>query len=202
MAITHLPLYIVTAQALIYVWQMLNPDQIHLLMLDPYAVMVEHEYWRLLTFLFIIPVHNPIFAFFFLYLLYIYGSALEEAWDSFSFTIFYLMGVLGTVAAAFLFGGQNGAFFINTTIFLAFAALNPNMELLLFFILPIKVKWLAWLTWAWLAYQIFLAPPSIRAAILVSLANYFLFFGKTHFESIQAMVRSYWHRRKFKDWDR
>lgn len=201
MAIANLPLYIVVSQSICYIWVMLNPDYKHLLMLDPAAVVYGREYWRVLTFLFLTPDQNPLFAFFFLYLIYAYGSALEQEWGSFPFTLFYLTGALGTLVAGFFFGSYDGSFFLNTTIFLAFAAFHPNFELLFFFVLPLKVKWLAWATWAYLVYLIIVSPSWTKAGIIISLLNYLLFFGKRHFDDASAMVRAYRHRRRFKEWD-
>ena len=199
LAVDNLPLFIVTAQAIIYVWAMVKGDA-SLLTLDPMAIRVGHEYWRLLTFLFVTQQQNPIFEFFFLYLLYIYGTALEQEWGAFPFTLFYVLGALGTCAAAFWFGSNAGSFYLNTTLFLAFAAVHPNFELLVFFFIPLKIKWLALLTWLWLGFQIFSSDAATRAAISISLINYILFFAKTHFDFLADTVRAYQHRRRFKGW--
>jgi len=199
-AIAHLPVYIVSAQAILYLWCLLNPSQAHLLTLDPVAVQYGGEWWRLLTFAFVTPVQNPLFAIFFLYLVYIYGSTLENEWGSFQFTVFYGVGLLGTLAAGYYFGGYNGAFYLNTTIFLAFAALYPDFQLMFFFILPVKVKWLGWATWALIAYQAWGSPVYERAAILISVANYLLFFGKTHIDDLMAFFRRRIHKMKFRNW--
>ncbi len=201
LSVEHLPIYIVSAQALLYLWCWVNPGDAHLLLLDPVAVRYAGEYWRLLTFLFVTPLQNPLFAFFFLYLLYIYGSALENTWGSFAFTLFYLTGAIATLVAGFLFGGYNGAFYLNTTIFFAFAALHPNFELALFFILPIKIKWMALFTWILLIYEMWRSPMYGRMAILVSMLNYFLFFGKMHMEQAIEYVRFLRHKQKFKEWN-
>lgn len=198
-AVDNLPLYIVTAQGMIFIWSLFNPGQLHLLMLHRQAILDGREYWRLLTFLFIVPNRNAIFAFFYLYLLYIYGMALENEWGSFPFTLFYLIGALGTVVAALVFGNIGGSFFLNLTIFLAFAAIHPDFVLYLFFILPVKIKWLAWLTWGWLALAFFPGPLQIKATILVSLSNYFLFFSKTHVEQVAEMIGRAKHRRRFRN---
>jgi len=192
--IANLPIFIVASQGLVYIWAYLNPDQIRFLVLIPDAVVYNHEYWRLLTFLFVTQIQNPLFEFFYLYLLYYYGTALEEEWGSFRFTLFYLIGALGTLLAGFFLGSVHGGLYLNTTIFLAFATLNPNFEIFLFFVLPVKVKWLAWLTLAGYLWLIFGAPWYVKAAILVSLANYFLFFGWSFFAQIQAFLR----RERFK----
>src|SRR5688572_33509318 len=89
LSIHGLPLYIVSAQGLIYVWSLMNPGLIHYLQFDRWAILDRHEYWRLLTFLFVTPIQNALFQFFFLYLLYVYGNALEETMGDFAFTLFY-----------------------------------------------------------------------------------------------------------------
>lgn len=197
LAVPGLPLYIVSAQGLIYVWGMMNPDLLHYLRLDPWAVTQGGEYWRLLTFLFVTPIQNAIFQFFFLYLLYVYGNALEDMMGAFAFTLFYLTGALGTASAAFFFGGDGGSFFVNTSIFLAFAALNPNFVLYLFFVIPLKIKWLALFTWGTFVYMFLIYPPGAKAAIAVSMINYFLFFGKMHWESIASYARRKKYEGKF-----
>lgn len=200
--IHNLPLFLVATQGMVYLWLMINPSQVRFLVLDPAAVVYGGEYWRLITFLFVVPLQNALFAFFFLYLLYIYGNALEQAMGSFAFTLFYVTGALGTIAGAMLFGNTGGAFYLNTSIFLAFAALHPNFQLLLFFILPVKVKWLAWIAWAGLAYSALVSPPWTKISILVSIANYFLFFSSTHARQIADIIRRARHRQRFKDWNR
>lgn len=197
--ISNLPLFIVATQGLVYVWLYFNPGETNRLVLIPDAVFVGHEYWRLLTFLFVSQVQNPIFEFFYLYFLYLCGMALEEEWGSFRFTLFYLIGALGTLAAGFFLGSIHGGLFLNTTLFLAFATLHPDYEILLFFILPIKVKWIALLTFLGYIWLMLMSPWFIRAAIIVSLANYLLFFGGSFFAQIKAFYRREMFRRRFKE---
>lgn len=202
MAIGHLPIYIVTAQAILYVWIMLNPEGAHLLTLDPAAIRTNHEYWRLMTFLFTVPFQNPLWAFLFLYFQYMCGSALEEEWGSFPVTLFYLIGALGALAGGFLLNTDiNSAFFFNESIFLAFAALFPNFTILLFFILPVKVKWIAWFTWARIVISLFGSPLIVQVAILISLSHYFLFFGATHFNQVRMAIDRWRHRQRYKDFN-
>lgn len=199
MAIGHLPIYVVTAQSLLYLWVMLNPEADHLLMLDPLAVR-NGEYWRLLTFLFIVPFQNVVFTFLYLYFQYLCGVTLEQEWGSFPLSVFYLVGALGAIAGSFLVGGNtNGAFYFNETLFLAFAALYPNFTLLLFFVLPVKVKWIAWFTWVRILFGLYGSTALWKLAILISLSNYFLFFSKTHFDQVRDWIRAWQHRRRFKD---
>jgi len=199
LSIQGLPLYIVSAQGMIYIWELLNPGFSYFLRFDPVAVFQAGEYWRIFTFLFVTPIQNAIFQFFYLYLLYVYGNALEETMGAFAFTLFYLIGALGTIIAAIFFGGDGGAFFVNTSIFLAFAALNPNFTIYLFFVIPVKMRWLALFTWGSLIYMFVKYPPSAKAAISVSMLNYFLFFGRTHYETVSRFVRRKRFEGRYKD---
>ncbi len=200
MAIGRLPVYIVAAQAILYVWTLQSPDAMHWLIMDPYAVQ-NGEYWRVLTFLFIVPLQNPFFAFFYLYFQYLCGVALEDEWDSFRFTMFYLVGALVSIAAAFLVGGDvNGAFYLNETTFLAFAAMHPNFQVLFFFIIPIRVKWIAWLAWAQIIWTSLSLPLIWKAAVLLSLSNYFLFLGSHHATHLRDLIYYLRHKFRHKDW--
>lgn len=202
-AIGGLPVYVVAAQAIVFVWTLMNPDGAHLLMMDPQRVIHLGEWWRLLTFLFLVPFSSPIWAFFFLYFQFVCGQALEGEWGSFRLTLFYLTGALGCMAAAFIVGADlSAAFFLNETIFLAFAALYPDFQILLFFILPVKVKWLAWFVWLRIVLSMIGAPGLFKLGILISLSNYFIFFLPQHIAAIRAAYRSHRHRRRFKDFDR
>src|SRR4029077_2272748 len=112
------------------------------------------EWWRLVSFLFTPPSGNPLLAIFALYFLWFMGGALEAQWGAFRYNVYVLIGYAMTVAAAFAFpygAATNG--YITGSIFLAFAYLFPDFQILLFFILPVKVKWLALITWLFFAYQ-------------------------------------------------
>jgi len=213
LAIINLPIYIVSGQALVYLWTMVNPSALNHLILNPYAVLQRGEYWRLFTTLFVGPVGNttfnfvtnPIITVFYLYLLYIYGEALEHEWGSFGFTLFYLVGAIGTMAATFLGAYAAGtygpgAFYLNLTIFLAFAALNPDFIIQLFFIFPIKIKWLGLFIWVGLVYEFLTSSFVNRVAILAAVGNYFLFLSKMHFEQGKEIIRLYQHKQKFRNW--
>lgn len=200
MAIGHIPVYIVTAQAFLWMWGLFNPEITPWLTLEPQLVRYNHEYWRVLTFLFLTPFDNPIFTLLYLYFQYMCGVELEHEWGSFPLTLFYFVGAVGNIAAAFLVGGDmRGALFFNDVIFLAFAAMYPNFPILFFFIIPLKIKWIAWLTWARIGYMFFTSVGMYKVAILLSLANYFLFFGKRHYDFVVDAIRSYRHRQRYKE---
>ena len=198
MAIEDLPLYVVAASGLIYLFELMNPGFSNLLILDP-ARVLNGEIWRLLTFIFIPPPMHPLFIFFWLYLIYVFGMALEEAWGSFPFTLFYLLGILAhLVSAFFILKGPLYDTDLNLSLFLAFTILFPEMELLLFFIIPVKVKYLAILSWLWIVWQILTQPFIVGVATLVHLINYFIFFGPEHWRWIRLKWEVYQNRRRLR----
>jgi hypothetical protein len=142
-------------------------------------LVLEGEVWRLFTFLLMPPFSNPICAFFFWYFFYLMGTTLEMQWGAIRYNVFLLVGYVATVAASFLtpdFPATNG--FLEGSVFLAFAFLYPEFEIYLFFVLPVKIKWLARLTWAIYLYTFTFGDWTSRAMIGASVANFFLFFSR------------------------
>ena len=86
---------------------------------------------------------------------YYIGNALERQWGTTRFTVFYGLGVLPQYHHGLCGWGGTSMYCINMSMFFAFATLYPEMEVLLMGILPIKVKWLAWLDAAMFAFDIF-----------------------------------------------
>lgn len=193
-AIPNLINYIVVLVALGGFLGMVSPYfYIDFLMLDVGKVL-KGQVWRLFTFILEPQIGgmNPINLLFFAFLLYMYflfGRSLENAWGAFRFNLYFFSGVLLSILAAFLVYFTTGDLYyvgltyIYQAMFLAFASLYPNVQFLLFFIIPVKVKWLAYLEGFYLVYTIIdslLHGNFVLAiAILVSLANFLLFFFLT-----------------------
>jgi membrane associated rhomboid family serine protease len=178
-AIRNLMTYIVGFNALVYILTYLDTTNMFLskLVLIPSHVL-RGEIWRLITYVFIPPQTSPLWIVFALYFYYLVGNALENEWGSFKFNAYYLIGMLCTTIAVFSTGGIATAIYLNTSLFLAFARIYPDFTLMLFFILPVKVKYLAWLEWFFLIYTIATMPLSLSAAAIAAIINYFVFFGK------------------------
>lgn len=158
----------------------------HTVMYSP--LVLEGQVWRLITFLFIPLASGPILLLFELMILVMIGDALEAEWGSFRLTVYYLCGALATIVAAFLLPGVAiGSSFLNLSLFLAFATLFPDYEFLLFFLIPVKVKYLAWLSAAWIIYEILVGALLVKAFAILSVANYLLFFAP---EMMQTMARN------------
>ncbi len=176
-AVHNVTLYLILGQVLFFVFQISGRFILDRVVLIPERVLMG-ELWRLITFLCIPPVTNPIFAFFAWYLFYLMGNALENYWGAFRYNLFLLVGYVVTVAVSFVVLNEPATnMFIGGSVFLAFAFLYPDFVLQLFFILPVKVKWLALLTWIGYAYTVLFGPWSTRLFVLASISNFLLFFG-------------------------
>lgn len=133
------------------------------------------EVWRVITFALLPPDSSPVFILFSLYFYWLIGSALEERWGAFRFNLFYLCGMLGTIIAGFIMGYATN-YYLNMSLFFAFALLYPEFEVTLFFILPVKVKYLAFADLVLFAYFFVITSWPYRVAIVVALINVALFF--------------------------
>lgn len=196
-AISGLMTYIVIGNAAVFILNYLMPSLniISKLALIP-ALVYKGQIWRLITFIFIPPNFSIIFIFFSLYFYYILGSGLEELWGSFKLNVYYLVGMVGTIIAA-LISGYSDATHLNLSLFLAFAYLFPNFEILLFFFVPVKIKYLAWLNWAIIAFSVIFGSVPSKLAAIASVLNYFLFFGGDVYRSMKMRRQVYINRREF-----
>lgn len=158
---------------------------------------VHGQFWRFITFIFVPPTTSIISLFFFLYFYYFLGSTLENVWGTFRFNLYYLFGWIGAIIAAF-FTGYGTSTYLNLSLFLAFAALYPNFELLLFFAVPVKVKYLAVIDLLYNASSFFYGDWASRAAILMSLLNVLLFFGADLFHWVKRKADYWMMRRNFR----
>lgn len=197
-AIPHLALYIIAIQAIGVVLLLTNRAEELDLILYGSGVVNSGQWWRLLSFLMMPTTLSPIWLFFAFYIFYMIGNALERQWGAFRFNLFILNGYLLTVVMAFI---NQGVVITNTyflgCVFLAFATLFPNIEFRLFFILPVKVKWLGWLTVALYVYALFIPANGPGASlilgnklcIIAALTNYLLFFGRDFLNNFKAGKR-------------
>jgi membrane associated rhomboid family serine protease len=175
--IEGLPLILVASQAMVYIAELLSPGLASLLVLSPWDLRAG-DWWRPLTFLFVPPTRSVIFLFFWLYLFYVYAAALETEWGTFRFTIFYLTGALATAAVGlYPAPGVVPNVYLNACLFLAFATLFGDYEILLFFVLPTKVRYIGYVTWAWMVLAFLRGTVLDRLAILAALLAFFLLLG-------------------------
>lgn len=200
-AIKGLITYIVGLNGFVFLLMMLDTTGTYVqkLMLIPSLVM-RGQVWRLITYIFIPPSTSVIFIIFALYFYYMIGTALEQEWGSFRFNLYYVIGMIGTTAAAFITGGGTTSTYLNLSLFLAFARLYPDYEVLLFFFVPVKMKYLAWFNWILIGYTLLFEPViSLKVAAVASLINYFVFFGKDIVTRSKRTRTVYSNRRRFQE---
>lgn len=180
-AIPGLLRYVAILNALTFILLQMNPNFLSALVLDRTALL-DGEVWRLVSYIFI-PQMGGLFpdwftmAFYVLYLFWV-GDGLEQAWGAFRLNVYYLLGMIGTTIAALISNGDPAGFMLNTTLLLAFARFYPDTTILFMFVLPVRVKWLAWFTGAALIFGLFVSGWASRLATFAALANFFIFFGR------------------------
>ena len=158
--------------------------------------------WRLITFLFI-PTNiyaddSILHVLIVLSFLYFLGTTLEERWGVRRFLIYYFFGAIAAIIAGMLTSyGTNR--YLNLSLFFSFAILYPDAQILLYFVLPIRAKWLALLNGAIYVYEFINNPWPIRAAIIASLLNLLLFFGDDILNQIRLAIQQYRRRQAFKN---
>ena len=194
-AIPNLMFYIIIMYGAGFVLNLINPTFYYQYLSLDAAAILHGQIWRIITFMIQPPSTSLIFIIFALYLYYMIGVELERAWGAFRFNLYFFSGVIFHVIAeilVYLFTGMSlpiDTWYLNMSLFFAFAALYPDVKFLLFFIIPIKVKWLALFDGAYFVYTIILAflPSYGRStfgviykanavAAVVSILNFIIFF--------------------------
>ena len=196
-AISDLIKYVVYGQGILYALIMIMPTlgyRLYSLMTLTRRGLFAGQIWRLATFIFVPPSSSPLFIIFSLYFYYMIGMSLERRWGKVKFNLYYFIGMLAAIAACLL-TGYAGNTFLNLSLFFAFAAMFPEEEVLLFMILPVKMKYLAVLDAAIYAYQFLVGSASTKITIVLCLANVFLFLGGDLINTIRRESR-YWKTRR------
>ncbi|WP_346698079.1 hypothetical protein [Catenibacillus scindens] len=184
-AIKNLMRYIIVLYAIGFFLSFAMPEVYYTYFCLDAERILHGEVWRIFTFLLNSPSNNPIFVIFSLYFYYLLGNTLEQVWGAFRFNLYYFTGVIGTVLAAiivYLVTGLSGLYFymdtyyINLSLFLAFATIIPDMQVLVMFIIPVRMKWLAILDVVLLAWSFIQGGWGTRVAIVVALINFLFYF--------------------------
>lgn len=161
--------------------------------------LLHGQIWRLVTFIFVPTLtRSPIALLLELYFYWWVGNALTRAWGDFRFTVYWLAGMLGAIVSCLLTGaaGTSGLFL---SLFFAYAWMWPDQQVLLFFILPVKIKWLGWAAALIWALEFIRGNMISRVSLLFGLAGFLLFFGAELYTWCKDTVLSAKRRR---DWDR
>lgn len=184
-AIHNLTMYLIGGYVIGYGIYKLMPNLLNYLTLEP-GLILRGQVWRIVSWVLVPPSGSLFSVIIMMMFYYSIGTALERTWGAFRFNVYIFSGILFTVIGAFLLyvftGGFVGVgiffntFYVNLSIFLAFAVSYPNMEVLLYFILPIKIKWMALVYGVYILYELVQGNTVTRVAIIASLLNFVVFF--------------------------
>jgi len=189
-AISNITLYLIICYAFGYLIQLVNSDFIQYMTLEPGKIL-RGQIWRLLTWIVIPPAtSNIFFVLIMLYFYYSIGSILERIWGTYRLNVYLFQGLIFTILGSFLlyiilpfmgynnvgFGIYFSTYYINMSLFLAYAATLPDMQVLLFFIIPIKVKYLGIVYGALLIFECLQGGLVVFVIVGSSLLNFLVFF--------------------------
>ncbi len=194
-AIPNLMYYIIILYGVGFVLNLISPSFYYQYLCLDVGAILQGQVWRVVTFIVQPPSDSIIFIVFALYLYYMIGVQLERAWGAFRFNLYFFSGMFFHVLAAFILYFimktplPMSAWYLNMSLFFAFAMLYPDMQFLLFFVIPVKVKWLALLDGLYFAYtvlQAFLPAygggvygavyKANAVAAVVSILNFLIYF--------------------------
>ena len=214
-AIKNLSLTLIMCYAAGYLIEMVLPGLFYFLTLNPYAI-IHGQVWRLVTWILIPPDSSNLF--FVLLMLYFYdslGTSLERTWGTYRYNVYIFSGMLFTIIGSFLMMGYCylvrpadmvaygpsvffsavsplfSTYYVNMSIFLAFAATFPEVQVLLMFIIPIKVKVLGIIYGVMLIANFIQGSAYSRFAMAASLFNFVVFWitSKNHIHMSPKQVK-------------
>ena len=187
-AIQNLTFWLIGAWVLGFIIQYTMPEVQKMLTLEP-ALILRGQVWRVVSWLLIPPAVNILF----LSCYYFIGTSIEQAIGTFRYNVYLIGGILCSILGAFiLYGGYFlargsvlgiGYYFstqyITMSLFMAFAVIYPNVEFRLYFIIPIKAKWMGIVDAVWMLFMLIASNAAGRTAIIASLMNFIIFFFST-----------------------
>ena len=152
-------------------------------------LILKGQVWRLISFIFI-PQSLSLWALLFFYFYYWIGSTLEREWGTARFNIFIFSGIFLTIIyglVIYFITKQSvniGTYYIYLSMFFSFATLFPDTQVLFMLIIPVKIKWLAYVDAAFFLYAMLMSPFPFNLLPLIAILNYFVFFGADLISSI------------------
>ncbi len=179
--IPRLMLYVSIANVAFWLLGAVNPVLLSYLRFDPYLVL-HGQVWRIVSFA-LYPPSTGMLAFIAFYFYYWIGSTLEQYWGTPKFNIYFFSGILLTLLYGFLIYFITGiriqlnAEYVYLSMFFSFAAMFPDMQVLLFFLIPIKMKWLALVDAAFFILSVITTRFPVNLLPIVAVLNFFVFCG-------------------------
>ncbi|HJT35579.1 MAG TPA: hypothetical protein VJ783_26360 [Pirellulales bacterium] len=198
-AIPNLTLWLCCLQVIGFALAVTKPEHLELMTLTM-AQVAEGQVWRLGTFFLNPATANPLCFLLGIWFFYLTGKTLEVNWGDFRYSIYIAVGTLATFAVAAIYPqAQVSNLYIGTSVFLAFAHLYPDFVISLYYVLPIRIKWIAVLTWISYALVITFGPWPARLMVLASVSNFLLFFGKDILRNAADHKRHIeWHAKRLR----
>ncbi|HVF71155.1 MAG TPA: rhomboid family intramembrane serine protease [Chthoniobacterales bacterium] len=187
---------IVTLNVLVFILVYLNKGFDSYLALDIGRIRAG-EVWRLVTYIFVPQMTHPLLVLIALWFLWFIGDGLERAWGPFRLTLYFIVGMIGTTLAALLSNSQFSNQMLFTTLFFAFAHFYPDEIIYVFFILPLKIKWIAWVYAGFLLLAFVTQSNSYRLALIAALSNYLVFFGPQTIQQLRQRKEVEVRRKRF-----
>ena len=188
--IPNLMLYLCIGTAVVYLFSLVTKNYIlyDLLSFDR-TMILQGQVWRLFTYPLLTYQSNLLLQMLYLVCYYSLGRAIENTWGTLRFNLFYLSGVVMMDIYCMIFGGFADVYYLNMSLFLSYATMYPNAEFLILFIIPIKAWVLGLLDLVLVVLGLFSYPFPENLFSIISLANYFLFFGK----GVLNLIPISWH---------
>lgn len=203
-AIPGLVQFIAGLQLLTFIiFTLLQPEgkaaYLEFLLLDTASVL-RGQVWRLFTYIFIPGTDNFVFAIIGTMFLMWLGRGLEAAWGAFRLTLYFVGGMLSVAIGSLIFGYTATGMFLFQSLLLAFAMIYPNEEIFLFFVIPVKIKWIAWLDVA-LTVLLVMGAPSAIWPVLCAHLNFLITFGPGFVQQRRHMAKVTQKRAAFESSD-
>ena len=192
--IPNLTIYMIVCYVIGYALMIVNPGILNWLSLEP-AYILRGQVWRLVTWVLYPPSTSGVlwFAIAVLFFYYPIGTSLERTIGTFKYTLYILSGVVFTILGAFilyfliggnvLVGNVFSTYYISLSTFLAYAMCYPDMQVLLMFIIPVKMKWMAIFYVVIVVYEmiqyIMAGKWYLVIPIVASLLNFIIFYFGT-----------------------
>ena len=186
----HLARGLVAMNAASWLLNLASPGFLSTLKLDP-ALVLQGEFWRVVTFIFVPPSSfHPVFFFLFLWFLWSIGEALEETLGSFHLNLYLFVSMVAVVAVSFLQPAVPvNSFYLFNSLFLGFAITLPDQKIFFFPIpIPLPVTWVAGVTSSLLLVPVFFGP-ALLPGLLAGHAGFLTFFGPGLWEALLARFR-------------
>ena len=177
--IPNLMLYISLGAGLVYLFTMATQNSVlyYYLMFDR-ELILQGQVWRLISYPLTYNAGNLLLTAVSLLCYYSLGRAMENIWGTFRFNLFYLSGIVMMDIYCMIFGGYADVYYLNLSLFLSYATMFPNAQFLLFFIIPVKAWIFALLDLVLVLIGLLTDSFPYNLFSVISIANYFLLFGK------------------------